>query len=173
MSQTSVHSGNCYRWKVPAMRTLRTVLISALVSLLLGASALPALAGIRFTKIQYESPGTDTGSNTSLNGEFVVIKNKGAAAKGLRGWKLKDRRNTTEGGNITFTFPRFRLGAGRTVTIHSGRGTNTRTDLYWGRSNYVWGDDSDTAYLYKPSGTLADRCYYLSTTTQTSPPADC
>ena len=36
------------------------------------ASAAPA---VRILKIQYDSPGSDTGSNTSLNGEWVVLKN--------------------------------------------------------------------------------------------------
>jgi hypothetical protein len=155
------------------MRTLRVLLIALLASTLVAAVAAPAMAAIRFTKIQYESPGTDTGSNSSLNGEFVVIKNKGTHRKQLHGWKLKDRRSATEGGDITFTFPRFRLRPGRTVRVHSGKGTNTRTDLYWGRTNYVWGDDSDTAYLYKATGVLADKCHYVSTTTKTSPPAKC
>ena len=155
------------------MRTLRTVLVISLSFALVSAIAAPAMARIRFTKIQYESPGADTGSNSSLNAEYVVLKNTGTRAKQLRGWQVKDLRTSTEGGNIVFTFPLFKLRPGRRVTLHSGRGSKTTTDVYWGRSNYVWGDDSDTAYLFNRTGRQIDRCHYVSTTNQTSPPAAC
>lgn len=155
------------------MRRFRFVLVGLLSFALVGAVAAPAMARIKFTKIQYESPGPDTGSNSSLNAEYLVIKNTGTQAKQLQGWQVKDLRNSLEGGNIVFTFPLFRLRPGRTVTLHTGQGAKTRTDLYWGRSNYVWGDDSDTAYLYNKAGRQVDRCHYVSTTQQTSPPAAC
>ncbi len=155
------------------MRTLRLTLVGLLSFALVGAVAAPAMAAIKFTKIQYESPGPDTGSNESLNAEFLVIKNTGTRAKQLQGWKVKDLRDSLEGGNITFTFPRFRLRPGKSVKLHTGQGAKTGTDLYWGRSAYVWGDDSDTAYLYNKGGREVDQCNYVSTTQQTSPPAVC
>lgn len=154
-------------------RSRRAVVASLTTAALLLLAAAPAIAAVRFTKVQYESPGPDTGSNKSLNAEFVVIKNKGSRPKRLRGWKLVDKRTKAEGGNKVFRFPRLRLGPGKTVKIHTGKGRRTRTDLYWGQSNYVWGDDADTAYLYKKSGKLADRCHYVSSTKETSPPASC
>ena len=42
----------------------------------------PASAAIRITKIYFDSPGADTGSNTSLNAEYVVIKEHGNATQG-------------------------------------------------------------------------------------------
>jgi hypothetical protein len=152
---------------------MRRISSAVLALCFLIAAAPSALAAVKFAKVQYESPGPDTGSNSSLNSEFVVIKNAGSSAISLRGWKLTDRRTAAEGGNVTFKFPRFRLGAGKTVKVHTGSGANTRSDLYWGRSTYTWGDDSDTAYLNKPSGRLADRCHWVSNSQQTSPPARC
>jgi hypothetical protein len=49
------------------------------------ALASPASAAIRITKIYFDSPGADTGSNTSLNAEYVVIKNTGTTRKTLTG----------------------------------------------------------------------------------------
>jgi hypothetical protein len=49
-----------------------------------------APAKIRITKIYFDSPGDDTGSNTSLNAEYVVIKNTGTTRKALTGWTLRD-----------------------------------------------------------------------------------
>ncbi|MCA1706905.1 MAG: lamin tail domain-containing protein [Actinobacteria bacterium] len=150
-------------------RFVAPLLAGALFSV---AVAAPAFAAIRFTKIQYESPGPDTGSNDSLNAEFVVIKNKGTRAKILTGWKLIDKRTAPEA-NRVYRFPTFKLRPGRTVKIHTGKGTNTAGDLYWGKTTYVWGDDQDTAFLKNRAGREIDKCSYVSTTTQTSPPAYC
>ena len=155
------------------MRSSRMVAVAAVSVGLVLAAADPALAGIRFTKIQYESPGPDTGSNASLDAEFVVIKNTGAHTKQLRGWKLIDKRTGTEGGDEVFRFPRFRLHPGAIVRIHTGRGARTHHDLYWGKSHYVWGDDADTAYLKNRAGRQVDSCAYVSHTQETSPPATC
>lgn len=155
------------------MRSFRVLVSVAVVGGMLVGSAAEASAAIRFKEIQYESPGPDDGSNESLNAEFVVIKNTGSRAKRMGGWKLVDKRTAAQGGDVVYRFPTFRLRPGRTVKVHTGTGSNTRRDLYWGRSTYVWGDDSDTAYLYNRAGRLKDRCAYTSTTQQTSPPAQC
>lgn len=59
----------------------RLALTVALVGLLLGIPAGVASAAIKIVKIQYDSPGTDDGSNASLNNEFVVIKNTGQRSR--------------------------------------------------------------------------------------------
>ena len=154
------------------MRSSRINALTLAAGIFLLAFASPASAAIRFTKIQYESPGADTGSNASLNAEFVVIKNKGTRAKILTGWKLIDKRTPPEADRI-YRFPTFKLRPGKSVKIHTGKGTNTATDLYWGKTTYVWGDDQDTAFLKNRAGRLIDKCSYVSTTNQTSPPAYC
>jgi Lamin Tail Domain len=113
-----------------------------------------ASAAICITKIQYNSPGTDDGSNSSLNQEYVVIKNTGTRARSLRGWTLKDRAGHE------YTFPTFRLGGGKTVKIHTGRGTNDSNDLYWRSGAYIWNNDGDKAFFRTSGGTLVDTCAY-------------
>ncbi len=44
--------------------------------------------------------------------------------------------------------------------MHTGKGRNTSTDRYWGRTAYVWNNDKDTAYVYNRYGTLIDKCSY-------------
>lgn len=44
--------------------------------------------------------------------------------------------------------------AGATVTVHTGTGTNTATDLYWGLDSSVWNNDGDTATVKRPDGTV-------------------
>jgi hypothetical protein len=112
---------------------------------------------LQLTKIYYDSPGTDTASNTSLNGEYVQIKNTATSAKSLTGWTLRDKAN------YIYTFGTFTLGAGKTVTVRTGKGTNTSTIRYWGRASFVWNNDTDAAYLRNPAKTLIDYCSYNST----------
>jgi lamin tail-like protein len=105
-------------------------------------------------RIYYNSPGTDTGSNTSLNGEWIQIHNRCSTARALTYWKIKDAVGHT------YTFTSYALGGGRYVKVHTGKGTNTATDRYQGRSWYVWNNYKDTAYFYNQNGTLIDTCSY-------------
>jgi LysM repeat protein len=64
--------------------------------------------------------------------ETVYIVNSGLYVR-LTGWTLSD-----ENGN-TYVFPDFGLGgSGAAISIHTGSGIDTATDLYWGRSATAW-----------------------------------
>jgi Lamin Tail Domain len=132
--------------------------VCSLVALPATASAAPA---IRFGVIQYDSPGTDDGSNASLNAEFVVIKNVSGRKVQLEGFSVRDASGRT------FTFPALRLRPGRTVRLHTGSGTNTARHVYWGQSNYVWNNGGDTATLRNAAGRVIDTCTWTSTGTGT------
>ncbi|MFE9253742.1 lamin tail domain-containing protein [Streptomyces sp. NPDC006879] len=112
--------------------------------------------GLHLGKIQYNSPGTDTRSNTSLNGEWVELHNNGRTAVQLRGFKLKD-----DAGH-TYTFGSFKLAARKTVRVHTGRGKDGSGHRYWNRRSYVWNNTSDRARLLKPSGTRLDSCAWTT-----------
>jgi hypothetical protein len=60
--------------------------------------------------------------------------------------------------NDTHTFPeRFVLLPGATVLVHTGQGSNTESDLYWGgRDDQVW-DDGEAATLFDANGEMAAR----------------
>jgi hypothetical protein len=111
---------------------------------------------IQFRLIYYNSPGPDDGSNASLNAEYVTLKNVGTTARYLTGWTVEDLA-----GHV-YKFGSFRLGAGNKVRIHTGRGTNTSTDRYWGRSWYVWNNDGDKAKLHNAAGVWKDSCSWGS-----------
>ncbi|GIU97385.1 MAG: hypothetical protein KatS3mg013_1188 [Actinomycetota bacterium] len=130
---------------------------TALLLLVCVSMSLPAgwaSAAIRIAKIQYDPPGTDTGTNAHLNKEFVVITNTGGCAVRLDGWVLKDAAGHR------YTFGPFRLRAGKSVTIHTGRGADDRNDLYWGPKYYIWNNDGDTATLKNAAGKTVDSCRY-------------
>jgi len=84
-----------------------------------------------------------------LQEEWVTIANGDPTAVDLTGWTIAD-----EGMRNTYTFPVFTLDSGADVTVHSGSGNDTATDLYWGRSSAVWNNDGDTATLTDANGTV-------------------
>jgi hypothetical protein len=119
-------------------------------------SLAPAAPGaIRITRIYFDSPGADTGSNASLNAEWITLRNTGNNSRSLGNWRVSDRA-----GHVYRFAAGFRLGGGRTVKLHTGNGFNSARHRYWRQDNYVWNNDGDRARLRKPNGTTVDRCSY-------------
>ncbi len=79
--------------------------------------------------------------------EQVVLTNIGAKVN-LVGWTLAD------GEGHKYTFPDLTLLANAEVKVHTGRGVNTATDLYWGQADARWGATGTVAYLRDPAGRL-------------------
>ena len=113
-----------------------------------------ALGAIKIDRIYFDSPGSDTGSNSSLNAEWIRLKNTGATGRSLTGWTVRDNA-----GHV-YRFGRYRLRAGRTVKIHTGSGSNSARHRYWRQDNYVWNNDGDRARLRRANGSLVDSCSY-------------
>ncbi|MEV6597084.1 lamin tail domain-containing protein [Actinoplanes sp. NPDC051346] len=111
-----------------------------------------AKGAVQFSKIQYNSPGKDSGSNTSLNAEWVRVTNKTKATINLKGWTLRD----ASGKVYTFSSD-YKLGAGKYGYVRTGKGTNG-SHRYWGRTGYVWNNGGDTAYLRSSTGKTIDSC---------------
>ncbi|HVX44902.1 MAG TPA: lamin tail domain-containing protein [Mycobacteriales bacterium] len=128
------------------------VLIAAVFTVLIAATPANAAYAMKFGKIQYDSPGSDNRSNSSLNAEWVRLWNTTGRSVNLTGWRLNDKAGHT------YTFSRFTLGPNRSVRIHTGRGANTASDRYWGSGNYIWNNDGDTAALRDAAGHVIDRC---------------
>jgi hypothetical protein len=145
------------------MRKQAVVLFVSLVVVI----ALPAAAfgAIRIKKIAFDPPGADTGTNSHINKEWVLIKNTGDNTKQLQGWKLLDR-----GPDHRYRFGALSLAPGDFVKLHSGSGSHTVTSgcggdcaihhYYWGQDNYVWNNGGDRATLKNSAGNVVDRCRY-------------
>ena len=140
---------------------IRALLVACFVAasgLLVATPAQAAPATVYIYKVYYNSPGSDTGSNSSLNAEYVVIKNGDDVSHSVSGWTVRDAA-----GHI-YTFGSLRLGAGKRAIIHTGKGTSyttsASTHLYWGRSWYVWNNTGDKVILRRADGSLKDTCSY-------------
>jgi hypothetical protein len=118
---------------------------------------LPGTPALQFRTAQYNAPGTDTNKNSSLNNEWISIRNYGPTTKNLKGYSVRDAQNNV------YTFKTdFSLAPDKYVRIHTGKGTNTATDRYWGRTTHVWGNTTDTATLRKPDKATNDTCRWTT-----------
>lgn len=114
-----------------------------------------ATGAIQFTRIQYDAPGRDTGSNTSLNGEWVRLTNKTKQTVNLKNWTVRD----AAGHEYKITNSHS-LAAGASVTVKTGRGTNGTpvATRYWGSRGHIWNNGGDTASLQDATGKTIDSC---------------
>ena len=147
--------------------TRAVVLLSLLAGALVIAPTSPAMAagGVKITAAYYDPVnGPDPLTNYYLNKEYIVIRNTGTTTRWLTNWSLRDLARVGIPSHV-YKFGYFSLAAGATVKIHTGKGTNTKTDRYWGLTFYVWGDDGDTATLKNASGVTISQCSWTSTNT--------
>jgi len=85
----------------------------------------------------------------NLNDEYVVFENTGSASVDLSGWTLADAADHT------YMFPEGTvLDPGERITIHTGTGTDTETDLYWGQGSAIWNNGGDTVILRDDGGAV-------------------
>jgi micrococcal nuclease len=96
--------------------------------------------------LHYDAEGND---NENLNDEYVVFGNVCDEPFPLAGWKVKDSANKA------YAFPAVSLGEKASLTLHTGKGQNNSTDLFWGASQGIWNNDGDVLYLQAPDGSLA------------------
>ena len=94
--------------------------------------------------IHADASGDD---NDNLNDEYVVFENIGTETLDLTGWSVEDEVAKT------YNFPdNFTLDPQAQVTLHTGSGTDSSTDLYWGRGSAVWNNSGDTVFVYDDQG---------------------
>lgn len=109
-------------------------------------------SGLSIAEVHADASGND---NNNLNDEYVVFENTGSEALDLSGWTVSD-----EAGH-TYTFPSgASLASGATVTLHTGSGTDTSSDRYWGQSGAVWNNGGDTVTVTDDTGTLVTSTSY-------------
>src|SRR3954468_19819117 len=131
-----------------------TTALLCLGALLLASPSAQAASPFKIARVYYNSPGDDTFSNASINGEYVLVQNLTAQAQALTGWRVMDASKKV------FAFPATTVPARGVVVLRTGKGGNSATTKYWQQGNYVWNNDRDTAYLFTPGGTLMHSCAY-------------
>jgi competence protein ComEC len=83
----------------------------------------------------------------NLNDEYIVFENTGDEALALGSWTVEDEVGKQ------YTFPtEFTLEPGATVTVRTGSGTDTETELYWDAGSPVWNNGGDTVIVRTSEG---------------------
>ncbi|WP_435096516.1 lamin tail domain-containing protein [Halarchaeum sp. P4] len=91
----------------------------------------------------------------NLNDEYVVLENTGEESLALGG------ATVTDAAGHAYTFPSgATLAAGATLTLHTGSGTDTANDYYWGASSPVWNNGGDAVTVRAANGTVLARYEY-------------
>lgn len=94
--------------------------------------------------IHADAEGND---RENLNDEYIIFRNDGDEPIDLSGWTVSD-----ESGH-TYTVPDgVSLVPSETVTLHTGSGTNTETDLYWDSGTPIWNNGGDTIIITNSRG---------------------
>ncbi|GAA2460985.1 lamin tail domain-containing protein [Streptomyces glaucus] len=113
-------------------------------------------SALKVRGVQYDAPGRDSNSCSTGNTdeEYLTIKNYSSTKTvDLKGYVVKD----AAGNRFAFTASHS-LQPGDYVKLRGGHGTDSdsRNVVYRDNCNFLWNNDKDTIYLYKPSGSRAD-----------------
>jgi competence protein ComEC len=107
---------------------------------------------LEIVEINADAEGDD-GEN--LNDEYVVFENTGDGPLDIGGWTVTDEAGKT------YTVPEgVTLESGAQVTLHSGSGEDTATDLYWGQGSPVWNNGGDTVIVRNSDGDIVRQEQY-------------
>ncbi len=146
-------------------RTSLALAAAIAASMLVAPSPAQAAPPVRVYRVQFDSPGSDTGSNASLNAEWAAIRNTGGSRVTITGWRLRDNAGHT------YVFPAGTIAPGQIIYVHTGRAAQSYFHRYQNRAWYVWNNTGDTAWLRSASDVYIHHCRWSSpgTGTQTCP----
>jgi micrococcal nuclease len=100
----------------------------------------PADSPLRIVAVEYNAPGDDS---LSLNEEYVTFEILVSGT--LLGYSVEDQTGNR------YRFPDRVYEKGNLITLRSGQGAETQTDLYWGAQGAaIWNNDGDTVKVLDP-----------------------
>ena len=150
------------RWPRIALAAAGAALLLGVFSLGVGQASAATAPVVYIHKIQYSPAGPDIPVTTAkLNGEWVQLTNTTARSVAMTNWTLRDKA-----GHV-YRFPRFVLGAHKSVYVHTGTGRNSAINLYWGHKppssfSYVWNNSgTETARLENAAERTVDHRTYV------------
>lgn len=109
-------------------------------------------SSVEVVSIHEDAEGND---NENLNDEYVTFENTGSSSVEMTGWTVSDEADHV------YRFPSgFTLDAGESVTLYTGSGSDSETELYWGQDSAVWNNGGDTVYLEDDGGNTVDTYEY-------------
>ncbi len=101
---------------------------------------------LSIAEINADAEGDD---RENLNDEYVVFENMGSEPLDLSGWTVEDAAGRS------YTFPAgVEVEPNATITLRTGSGTDTETELFWGSGSPVWNNDGDTVIVRDDDGAV-------------------
>ena len=98
---------------------------------------------LTIAEINADATGND---NENLDDEYVVFRNSRSEPLDVSGWTVADDADHT------YTFPDGAVvDPGAEITLRTGRGTDTESTYYWGRTGAVWNNDGDVVVVRNAS----------------------
>ncbi len=108
--------------------------------------------GLTIARVHADADGND---HDNLNDEYFVLQNSGNDAVDIAGWTISD-----DSGH-TYRVPSgVSMKPGTTLTLYSGAGSNSATELYWGSDSAVWNNGGDTIIVRNAGGDVVLRKQY-------------
>lgn len=95
--------------------------------------------------------------------EMVFLKNTGNEPIVLSGWFLEDNSSRPH----KYIFGNFTLSGNAEVTINSGKGQDTSSNLFMNRGRGIWNDEGDMGILCDAEGNIISFFSYPTETTET------
>ena len=108
--------------------------------------------GLAVAEIHADAAGDD---HDNLNEEYIVFENTGDSMLDMGGWVIEDEKDHE------YIVPSgFTLDPGAQVTLYTGSGDDTASELYWGSDSAVWNNGGDTIYVRDDGGSVVlERSY--------------
>nr|WP_282594552.1 lamin tail domain-containing protein [Halomarina salina] len=113
----------------------------------------PAPGELVVVRVHADAQGGD--ERDVLNDEYIVFENSGGRPLDIGGWLVEDEKN-----HRYYVPDGVTLQPGQSITLHTGRGSDSSADLYWNADAPVWNNDGDTVFVRDSSGTLVIRHEY-------------
>ncbi|GAB2853741.1 hypothetical protein GCM10022221_61580 [Actinocorallia aurea] len=92
-------------------------------------------------------------ASSGAGGQWVELKNHTESSRDLRGWRLR------AGNGAAYEFGPYRLEPGQSVRVHTGKGRDSGSDLYWGGRVPALPGGGATVTLRTPDASV-DTCRY-------------
>ncbi|MBN1321759.1 MAG: thermonuclease family protein [Thermoleophilia bacterium] len=106
----------------------------------------PADSPLKIVAVEYNAPGDDS---LSLNEEYVVFRVLVSGT--LLAYSVEDQTGHR------YEFSDRVYAKGDLITLRSGQGTDTGSDLYWGASGAaIWNNDGDTVKVLDPQDQIVE-----------------
>ncbi|WP_405686730.1 lamin tail domain-containing protein [Streptomyces sp. NBC_01387] len=110
----------------------------------------PERSVVALGAVHFNGPGRGHRPGQGLDAEWVTVTNNSRRPVELKGWTLSDAQHHS------YRFHALRLGAHKSVKVHTGTGRDSGRDVYQNRHASIWDRAGDTATLRNARGRITD-----------------